>query len=108
MRRAARVDANQAEVFKAFRKLGCSVWDTSRLGGGFPDCVLGYGGVCITVEIKDGSKPPSARKLTPAEIEFRDTWKGGVRLVQNLDDVQINVGLMRRWHRALCADATKP
>ena len=86
MRRAARVDANQREVFKAFRKLGCSVWDTSRLGGGFPDCVLGYGGVCITVEIKDGSKPPSARKKTPDQIKWWDEWKGApMAIVTDVD-----------------------
>ena len=92
---------------RAFRKFGCSVWDTSRMGGGFPDLLIGWSGVCALVEIKDGTKPPSRRKLTPAEQEFKDTWKGGVHLVESLDDVLIVAARMKRWHAALCADALK-
>ena len=58
--RARRVDANQAGLIAAARKMGCSVADTSRLGAGFPDLVIGLAGkggrVNLLVEVKDGRK----------------------------------------------------
>lgn len=99
MRRAARVDENHAIIVSAFRSLGCSVVDLSRVGGGVPDLLVGYGGIAICIECKDGGKIPSKRKLTPAQKEFRDTWKGGMRIVENLQDVEITVRLLRGWLR---------
>lgn len=86
MRRAARTDANHAEILQAFRDCGFQVFDTSRLGGGFPDCVVHRNthGV-VLVEIKDGAKPPSARKLTPDEDEFAQRFP--VDIVTSVDDV---------------------
>ena len=97
MRRAARVDANQAEIVKLLRKAGCSVLDMSRLGGGAPDIAIGYGGLTMLCELKDGSKPPSARKLTADEQKWHDTWTGGVRLITNPDDALLTVQTLRRW-----------
>jgi hypothetical protein len=91
MRRAARVDGNHAQVMAAFRKMGCTVEDTSRLGSGFPDCVVSRWQKTIFVEIKDGSLPPSARKLTPDEIRFKRETKGVYCIVENLNDVQFAV-----------------
>lgn len=68
MRRAARTDGNHAEVIETLRRCGWHVHDTSGLGGGWFDCVAAKGGRIALIEIKDGSKPPSARKLTPAEL----------------------------------------
>lgn len=102
MRRAARTDDNQAIIVSAFRSLGCSVLDLSRVGQGCGDLLIGSGGLSILCEVKDGSKPPSARKLTPAQKEFRETWKGGLRIVENLQDVEITVRLLRGWHSAIC------
>lgn len=67
MRRAARVDANHTEIVAHLRGLGWYVHDTSRLGGGFPDLVCAKGGKLRMVEVKDGSKPKSAQKLTADE-----------------------------------------
>jgi hypothetical protein len=75
-----RTDANQPEIVKAFRDLGCSVRSIHMVGSGVPDLLVGVqdgrAGVTLLVEIKDGAKPPSARRLTRAEQLFADNWLG--------------------------------
>ena len=100
MRRAARTDANLEQIVAAFRKLGCSV---NVRNDDMADLDVGFGGVSIIVEVKDGSKPPSARKLTPGQIKRRATWTGGIRLVENLEHVREAVDTLRRWHRRLAS-----
>lgn len=87
MKYAAKVDANHSEVIRTFRDFGFSVADTSRLGGGFPDCVIARGLKTAVVEIKDGKKVPSARKLTADEERFKNEWRGRWCLVESIDDV---------------------
>lgn len=74
MRRAARVDDNHAEILDAVRSLGAMVVDTSAVGSGFPDAIIGWRGRLIWIEIKDGAKRPSARKLTPSQCVFHAEW----------------------------------
>ena len=83
-RRAAKVDANQGEIVAAFRRLGCSVAITSMLGDGFPDLVVARRQKTILVEIKDGSKPPSSRKLTPDQMTFHAEWRGVIVIVETV------------------------
>ncbi len=87
MRRAARTDRNHKEVLGAFRKLGFSVHDTSRLGEGFGDAVIAKSKRTAIIEVKDGLLPPSARQLTKAEAKFKAEWKGIYLLVESLSDV---------------------
>ena len=87
MRRAAKVDANQPEIVEAFRKLGASVQPLHSVGKGCPDLMVGYRGRCYAVEVKDGSKPPSARKLTPDQVAWHEAWRGHVCIVESVDDV---------------------
>lgn len=77
MRRRARTDQNQAEIVKALRGIGCTVYSMAQLGDGMPDLLVGYKGKTWLVEVKDGNKPPSARKKTEDQIRFWDTWTGG-------------------------------
>ena len=74
--RAERRDANEADIIKALRDAGCEVWQLcanepcdllviSRYFRG-PDLYM--------LEVKDGSKPPSARKLTPKQVETHKRW----------------------------------
>jgi Holliday junction resolvase len=95
MRRAARTDSNHAEIVKAFRALGCTVLDLSQLGSGCPDILVGTGVHNVLVEIKDGAKKPSARKLTPDEKTFFDEWKGPRFVAENLSDVVRVVNVWR-------------
>ncbi len=92
MRRAARTDANQAEIVKALRATGASVAITSAVGGGFPDLVCGHRGRNWLLECKDGRKPPSARELTPDQIEFKATWRGHWAVVNSPEEALEIVG----------------
>lgn len=83
MRRAAKVDANQAEIVADLRACGVSVHPAHAMGAGFPDLVCGFRGRTVLIEIKDGSKPPSARRLTPAQVEWHDAWRGQVGVAEN-------------------------
>lgn len=94
---ARKVDANQAEIVQAFRKLGFGVLDLSGVGQGCPDLLVlrkgrkGMPGALMLVEVKDGKKPPSARQLTPPQVEFHAHWP--VSRVMSVDDVYALVGL---------------
>jgi len=85
-RRAARTDSNQTEIVAAFRQAGASVKLVHTVKG-FVDAVVGINGRNLLVEIKDGSKPPSARMLTPDEEDFHRGWKGTIHIVESVDDV---------------------
>lgn len=83
---AGRTDANQAGIVKALRKIGASVAITSQVGQGLPDLLVGYLGHTILLEVKDGARPPSERKLTDAEAYFLKHWKGGPAVVVRNED----------------------
>lgn len=82
MRRAARTDANKKAIVGALRAAGASVYDLK-----LPvDLLVGINGETALCEIKDGSKPPSARKYTPHQTAFISTWLGGaVFTVSDID-----------------------
>ena len=82
MRYANRIDANQNKIVDALRKAGAVVRIISQ-GDGIPDLLVGYKGYTILMEVKDGDKVPSARKLTEAEQKFFDDWRGGMLAVVN-------------------------
>ena len=86
MRRAARVDANHAEIVYALLAVGCTVRSLAPLGKGAPDILVGVQGRNLLFEIKDGAKVPSARKLTEDEAEFHAGWRGQVAVIESVDD----------------------
>lgn len=71
MRRyAAKVDDNHAEIVAALRGIGAYVVDCAHVGRGFPDLLVWWRGGVIPVEIKDGAKSASRRKLTADQQVF--------------------------------------
>ena len=76
MRRAARVDDNQKEIVAALRKEGATVECLHAVGKGCPDLLVGFNGVNILMEVKDGKKSISQRKLTDDQVKWHDEWKG--------------------------------
>ena len=85
MKRAARIDANQNEIVSQLRQLGYEVLIISQLKNCF-DILVGANGKNYAFEIKDGTRPPSQRKLTPGEIKFHNEWKGQINIVFDIHD----------------------
>jgi hypothetical protein len=91
---ARRTDANHSDIVKAFRDLNCSVFDTSRVAGGFPDIIVGKNGITVLVEIKADNK----KKFTAAQDMFMLNWHGSaVSRIQDLEGV-INLVKMLNAH----------
>ena len=66
-----KVDANQGVIVAALRAVGVKVHVTSDLGDGFPDLVCYRAGFGVRLlEVKDGDKPPSKRRLTEEQCRF--------------------------------------
>ena len=70
---AKRTDQNQKEIVKIFRDAGAYVIDLSRVGKGCPDLCVGYGGLTVLVEVKNGEKA----KFTEDQLFFLESWQGG-------------------------------
>lgn len=81
-----KTDTNQSQIVRALRRIGCTVTDLSAVGGGCPDLLVGRNGVNYLLEVKDGSKPPSARKLTPHQVQWHDGWRGQKAVVKTVDE----------------------
>lgn len=91
MRRAAKVDRNHSEIVKALRDAGCGVLDLSAIGHGCPDLLVHpptYPSCrfAVLLEVKDGLKSPSQRKLTPDQEKFHAAWKGYIHVVTSVDE----------------------
>ena len=62
------------------------VQSLAEVGKGVPDLLVGIHGRLLLVECKDGSKPPSHRKLTPEQEAWHAAWAGfPVWVVTNID-----------------------
>lgn len=83
--RAAKVDANHGEIVTALRKVGASVQSLAAVGSGCPDLLVGFRGCNFLIEVKDGAKPPSARKLTDDQTIWHGAWRGDVRIACDID-----------------------
>ncbi len=98
MRRAAKVDANHAEIVKAFRNAGCLVRSLASVGEGFPDLLVWSpwmnGCRLCLVEVKTLKGKP-----TPDQVRFQgEGWP--VRTVRSVAEAielatDRNAGLAR-------------
>lgn len=94
MRRAARVDANQTQIVSALKAAGASVQSLASVGQGCPDLLVGHRGVNILMEVKDGQKSPSERKLTSDQIVWHSSWNGVVFLVTSVQEALQTLGVI--------------
>lgn len=95
MRRAAKVDANHGEIVRALEAVGARVQSLAAIGNGCPDLLVYRGQKLFLLEVKDGSKVPSAQRLTPAQVKWHATWGGSVHVVRNVDEALVAIGAMR-------------
>jgi len=82
--------------------MGVSVLHLHKVGSGCPDLLVSYGksttshGRTILIEVKDGSKPPSAQKLTPLEQKFFDEWQGEAYVIHSVDEAVELINTIRK------------
>jgi Holliday junction resolvase len=79
--RAAKVDANHVQVVEALRSAGATVQSLAGVGKGVPDLLVGYRQTTLLMEVKDGQKSPSQRKLTEDQLKWHREWNGGTLAV---------------------------
>lgn len=84
---ADRRDDNEAEIVKALRQVGASVYHLR--GKGIPDLLVGWCGRTHLLEVKR----PKVGRLTAAQKKFRAGWKGVMpALVKNCDEALVAIG----------------
>ncbi len=102
---ARHLDSNHASVVARFRALGCTVLRIESAQAGCPDLLVGRCGVDQQVEVKDGAKVPSARRMSAAQLEHQASWRGrGPVLVECPEDVDAVVARMVRAAVVLRSD----
>lgn len=96
MRRAAKVDANQAAIVAALEAAGCAVQSLAGVGNGVPDLLVWRGAVHVAggwlsgryylIECKDGSG------FTPAQKRWHASWPGPAHVANSVEDALLIVG----------------
>ena len=89
--RAAKIDANHEAVVLALRAVGATVQSLAGVGKGVPDLLVGFQNQTILMEIKDGTKSPSARLLTEDQLRWHGSWKGGALAVVDSPDGALRI-----------------
>lgn len=93
MRRAAKIDTNQPQIVAALRAAGASVQPLHAVGKGVPDLLVAHRGTNYLIEVKDGAKPPSERKLTPAQVDWHGAWRGQVAVAETVEQALAVIGV---------------
>lgn len=94
MRRVSR-DTNHSDIVIALQSLGAYVFDAAAVGSGFPDIVVFFRGKVLLIEIKDGARAPSARKLRDSQVFMHaEAARCGVKVhvVTNVDEALALLG----------------
>ncbi len=97
-----RTDSNHTEIMDALRTIGAKPQSLASVGDGCPDILVGYHGVNVLLEVKDGAKVPSKQALTSAERTWHDTWPGQVAIVTSAEEAQLAVINFARIERGDC------
>jgi len=88
-RYAAKADANQPEIVKQLRRLGCTVQT------GHDDILVGWKGKTYWYEVKISEAAANRKgKTADKQREIRDSWQGHYRIVWRLDQILVDMGII--------------
>lgn len=107
MRRAARVDANQADIVNALVDVGASVQSLSAVGVGVPDLLVGWRSQNFMLEIKNPNVPKRDQRLTEAQRNFHRVWRGSIHQVHTVEQALAVLGVIESASTAAPADAAQ-
>jgi hypothetical protein len=96
---ARKVDANQAAIVEVMRAGGALVVSIAAVGRGVPDLLVGCGGQWRLVEVKDGKKVASARRLTPLEEAFAASAHVHGLRVEIVNNTAEALALVNAWRQ---------
>lgn len=85
-RKLASIDRNHTEIVKMLRDAGASVMDTSDIGNGFPDLVVGFRGGVYLLEVKNLETYYGRKGLNKNQLRWNDEWKGAPMVVVRTPD----------------------
>lgn len=88
-RYAARIDANQADIVKALRGVGATVWSAAALGNDFPDLIVGFNGENVLMEVKN---PERGKRAAEQHDDWHARWSGRVVVVWTVDEALEAIG----------------
>jgi hypothetical protein len=92
-----RIDANQPSIVATLRAVGAEWISTTRDPGVGFDGIICFRGEVHLVELKDGSKPPSRRRLTDNETRRREQLERvgvKVHIIESADDALRVIGAL--------------
>ena len=90
-----RTDADHAAIVQALRACGAGVESLASIGRGCPDLLVWRPSDrrLVLMEVKDGAKPPSERRLTDDERRWHADWPGEVLIVSSVDEALNAIGV---------------
>jgi Holliday junction resolvase len=92
-RRLTGKDQNQAEIVGVLRDVGASIIDTSHMGNGFPDLVVGYRGVIYLLEVKNNKTFYGRKGFNENQKAWNARWAGPPPIiVRSQDDALKAIG----------------
>ena len=94
MRYRPRTDRNQKSIVSGLRALGADVLILAGVGHGCPDLLVKFRSKLYLLEVKDGSKPPSARTLTEQERLFHLVWAECTSIVYDIESAYRAIGAL--------------
>jgi hypothetical protein len=86
MKYGAKKDANHKTIVAILAAHSIPIYDTSSLGGGFPDCVAWVADAWHLVEIKNPKTYYGKRGLNPNQKKWIEHWAGGPVYILRTDE----------------------